>query len=125
MAIKPSEEQVWRKDYTEAGKNFSFPKNMNVYDLVYEENRKRKDNIAIEYEGKNIRFGDFFDKVDERTDYFKSLGVKPNDIVTMATLSTPNFIYDFYSLGRLGAVSNLIDPRTNIEGIKHYIESNR
>ena len=122
MAIKPSEEQVWRKDYTEAGKNFSFPKNMNVYDLVYEENRKRKDNIAIEYEGKNIRFGDFFDKVDERTDYFKSLGVKPNDIVTMATLSTPNFIYDFYSLGRLGAVSNLIDPRTNIEGIKHYID---
>ena len=120
MAIKPSEEQIWRRDYSQAGKNFSFPRE-NIYDFVFDENKSRKDNIAIQYEGKKIKFGELFDKVEERTEFFKSKNVKDDDIITMTTLLTPDFIYDFYALGRLNAVSNLIDPRTSIEGIKKYI----
>lgn len=119
--LKPSEERIWEKYYTEKGKNFKYPKE-NIYDVVFEENRNRKDYIALEYEGNSIRYGDFFDKVDQRTEFFKSKNVTDNDIVTIASLLTPDFVYDFYALGRLNAISNLIDPRTSVEGIKDYIK---
>lgn len=119
--VKPSEEKRWTQYYDNEAKNFDFPK-MNIYDLVYEENRKRKDNIAIEYEGNRICYGEFFDKVDEHTDFFLSNKINENDIVTVTMLMTPEFIYDWYALSRLNAISNLIDPRTSAEGIRKYLK---
>ncbi len=118
--MKPSEEKKWAQYYEDDAKAFDYPK-MNIFDLVYEENKNRKDNIAIEYEGRKICYGEFFDKVDEHTDYFASKKIKESDIVTVSMLMTPEFIYDWYALGRLHAISNLIDPRTSVEGIKKYL----
>ena len=118
---KPSEERIWEKYYPESAKNFCFPK-MKTFDLVYEENKNRKDSIALEYEGKEICYGEYFDRVEEKTDYFKSKGIKENDIVTVSMLMTPEFVYDWYALGRLNAISNLIDPRTSVQGIRQYLE---
>lgn len=119
--LKPSEERRWEKYYPENVKNFDFPR-MKTYDLVYEENKNRKDNIALEYEGTNISYGEFFDKVEEKTEFFQDLGVKENDIVTCSMLMSPEFVYDWYALGRLNAISNLIDPRTSANGIKEYLD---
>ncbi len=117
----PSEEKVWQKYYPEGAKNFDFPK-MKTYDLIFEENRNRKDTIAIEYEGNEICYGELFDKIEERTEFLNSKGIKPNEVVTVTMLMSPEFIYDWYALGRLNAVSDLIDPRTTKSGIKHYLE---
>jgi long-chain acyl-CoA synthetase len=119
--IKPSEERIWEKYYPEEAKNFDFPK-MKTYDLVYEQNKNNKDSIALGYEENDICYGEFFDKVEEKTEYFKSQNVKENDIVTVSMLMTPEFVYDFYALGRLNAITNLIDPRTSVDGIRKYLE---
>ena len=95
---------------------------MKTYDLIFEENRNRKDTIAIEYEGNEICYGELFDKIEERTEFLNSKGIKPNEVVTVTMLMSPEFIYDWYALGRLNAVSDLIDPRTTKSGIKHYLE---
>ncbi len=118
---RPSIERPWEKYYNENGKNYSFPK-MNVFDFVYEENKDRADLIALEYEENKISFKEFFDKVNERTALYQSMNIQPGEIVTMATLLTPDFVYDFYALARLNAISNLIDPRTSVEGIKEYLD---
>lgn len=118
---KPSEERVWEKYYPEEALEFSYPK-MKTYDLVYEMNKNRKDHTALEYEGREISYGEFFDRVDERTDFFRSKGVKENEVVTVSMLMCPEFVYDWYALGRLNAVSNLIDPRTSADGIQKYLE---
>ena len=52
---------------------------------------------------------------------FSALGVKEGDIVVMTTVTTPETIYAFYGLNRLGAISNMVDPRTSEEGIRDYI----
>ena len=119
--LNPSEEMVWTKYYNDKGLNFDYPKNMNIYDLVYEENKNRKDNIALEYEGKKIRFGDYFDKVEERIEFYNSKKLQPQEAVTIASLLTPDFVYDFYAIAKLHGMTNLIDPRTRVEGIKDYI----
>ncbi len=95
---------------------------MKVYDLIYEMNKNRRDSIALEYEGREITYGELFEKVDERTAFFLENGIKENDIVTISMLMSPEFVYDWYALGRINAISNLIDPRTSVEGIKHYLE---
>ncbi len=118
---KPSEERVWGKYYPEQAKKFDFPK-MNVYDLVYEENKKRKDSIALEYEGTQIRYGDFFDKVEEKTEFFLNKQLNPNDVATITMLMAPEFVCDWYALSRLHVLSNLIDPRTSADGVREYLE---
>ena len=117
----PSEEKIWQKYYPEEALDFDFPR-MKTYDLVYEMNRNRKDAIALEYGDAQVRFGDFFDKVEERTEFYQSLGVKPDDVLVMSMLMSPEFVYDWYALGRLNAITNLIDPRISVEGIKKTIE---
>lgn len=121
MKIKPSDEMIWKKYYPEEALNFDYPK-LNIYDAVYEENRNRLDSIAIEYEGNNIRYGDFFDKTEETIEKLKSKNVSKDDIVTMSMLMCPEFIYYWYALAKMNAISNPIDPRTSPEGIRHYIE---
>lgn len=49
------------------------------------------------------------------------MGVKQCDIVVVATVTTPETVYAFYGLNRIGAVANMVDPRTSAEGIREYI----
>lgn len=118
--LKPSQEKIWEKHYPDGAKNFDFPK-MTIYDLVYENNKNKKDNIALEYEGNSIRYGEFFDHVDEKTEFLSSKGISFGDFVTMSMLMSPEFVYDWYALSRLGAISNLVDPRTSSVGINDYL----
>lgn len=39
----------------------------------------------------------------------------------MASVTTPEMIYTFYALNRLGAVLNMVDPRTSVDRIQEYI----
>lgn len=118
--LKPSEQKIWQRYQSEAAKNIVFPKTT-VYNLVREENRNRKDNIAIGYGEREICYGEFFDNVDELIDSLKTK-VQPGEIVSIASLNTPELVYLFYALGELHAISNLIDPRTSYNGILEYIK---
>ncbi|MBO4899104.1 MAG: acyl--CoA ligase [Lachnospiraceae bacterium] len=117
----PSLDMPWEKYYPEGAKNFDFPR-MKAYDLIYELNKDRKDHIALEYEGNEITYGKLFERIDERTEFFLQNGIKENDIVTVSMLMSPEFVYDWYALGRINAISNLIDPRTSPDGIRHYLK---
>ena len=117
----PSVDKPWIKYYPEGALDFDFPR-MKAYDLIYERNKNRKDSIALEYEGHEISYGELFDQIEQRTEFFIQKGVKENDIVTISMLMSPEFVYDWYALGRINAISNLIDPRTSPEGIRHYLE---
>lgn len=115
----PSEEMIWQQYQSEEAKNISFPK-MSVYDLVKEENKNRKDNIALGFYDTEISYGQFFDKVDETIDSLKGK-VAVGEIVTISALTTPELIYLFYALGEIRAISNMIDPRTSLQGHANYI----
>ncbi|MCL2881678.1 MAG: acyl--CoA ligase [Coriobacteriia bacterium] len=117
----PSVDMPWRVFYPPEGLNFDYPREI-VYDLIYEANKERQDAIAIEYFGRKIRYGDFFCEVEKASAALVNIGVKEGDIVTLLVPTTPEVIYLFYGLSRIGAISNLIDPRTSSEGIKHYLD---
>lgn len=37
-------------------------------------------------------------------------------------MNTPETLYVLYALNRLGAIANMIAPRTNTDGVQHYLE---
>lgn len=69
-----------------------------------------------------ISYGEMFENIERATKGYASLGVTKEDIVTICAVTIPETIYTFYGLNRLGAVCNMVDPRTSVEGIKEYIK---
>ena len=65
---------------------------------------------AIEYFGANITYGDLFKNIDIVAKSLKEYGVKKGDYVTICSTTTPEVVYLFYALSKIGAVANIISP---------------
>lgn len=116
----PSTDKPWLKYYSEEALHTPVPQ-CTVYDFLFERNKDRLDDIALVYFGNKISYKQLFKEIDTATGAFISLGVKPGDTVTICSVNMPEVVYAFYALNRLGAISNMIDPRTNVERISQYL----
>ena len=116
----PSIDKPWLKYYTEEAINAKIPE-CTVYEYLWECNKNHLNNTALNYYGRKITFKEMFDGIENAAKAFATIGVKQGDIVIMATVTTPETIYTFYGLNRLGAIANMVDPRTSVEGIREYI----
>lgn len=117
----PSIDKPWLKYYSEIAKKVPLFEGT-TFDYLWESNKDYLDNIALSYFGRKIRFRELFANIEATTAAFAALGVKHGDVVVVSSVTTPETIYAFYALNRLGAISNMVDPRTSIEGIHNYIE---
>lgn len=116
----PSVDKPWLKYYSEEAINASLPE-CTMYELLWENNKEHLDDIALRYFERKISFGEMFDNIEKATKAFSAIGLKRGDIIIMATVTTPETIYAFYALNRLGVIPNMVDPRTSIDGIREYI----
>lgn len=116
----PSIDKPWLKYYSEEAINTPLPE-CTIYEYLWENNKDHLDDIALNYFDRKITFKELFNSIEKAAKAFTSIGVKQGDIVVMATITTPETIYAFYGLNRIGAIANMVDPRTSIEGIKQYI----
>ncbi len=121
MTGYPSIDKPWLKYYSEEAIKAPLFEGT-TYDYLWESNKDYPDNIALSYFGRKIRFRELFANIEATTAAFAAVGVKRGDVVVVSTVTTPETIYAFYALNRLGAISNMVDPRTSIEGIHNYIE---
>ena len=119
---RPSIDRVWLKHYPEDRISFELP-NKTVYEYAKEANADNMDNIALEFMGKKITYREFFKKIDEAEKAFRKIGIKKGDIVSFCTGTIPETFYAFYALNKMGAIANMIDPRTNVSSIKSFIEN--
>ena len=115
----PSKDKPWEKYYSESVLNFEFPKKT-IYQCIYDNNKDHMNRIAMEYFGRIFTYEDLFKGISKATKSLTALGVKKGDIVTIAMPTTPEVVYLLYAISRLGAVANMIDPRTSKEGIYDY-----
>ncbi|MBR4911185.1 MAG: acyl--CoA ligase [Clostridia bacterium] len=116
----PSIDKPWLKYYSEEAINAPLPE-CTIYEYLWDSNKDHLDDIALNYFDRKITYGELFENIEKAAKAFSTLGVKEGDIVVMATVTTPETIYAFYGLNRLGAISNMVDPRTSTEGIRSYI----
>ena len=92
-----------------------------IYEYIYNRNNDNLDHVALDYYGKQITYRELFENIDKAEKMFINNGVKPGDIVSMSVPTTPETVYMFYALNKMGAISNMIDPRTSPEQIHEYV----
>ena len=114
-------DKPWLKYYTTEQIKTNIPR-MSAYSYLYQQNNKYLGRTALSYYGRKITFEELFAKIEETAKALKSMGVKENDIVTISMPNTPEAVYLFYAMSKIGAIANMVDPRTSAEGIHKYIE---
>ncbi len=116
----PSVDKPWLKYYSEEAIKGQLPE-CTMYELLWNSNKAYLNHFALNYYGRKITYGQLFEKIEETARAFSALGVKQNDVVAICTVNTPEMVYALYALNRLGAIVNMIDPRTNVDGIREYL----
>ena len=105
-------DRPWNTFYEEEALNEKMPKET-AYSYMYKNNKDYPNDIAINYYGKKITYKKFFEKIDETAKALTSYGIKKGDTVSVCSVTIPEVIYLFYALNKIGAVANMVDPRTN------------
>lgn len=116
----PSIDKPWLKFYTEEQIQEEAIKG-SLYDALVHYNRFNLMTTAINYYDNKISYLEMIKKIDETAIAFTNNGVKKGDKVTIAMPYLPETIYSIYALSKIGAIANVIDPRTNAETLKKYI----
>jgi len=116
---KITEFKPWLKYYKKEVIEAKLPENT-IYGYIKERNSGELNRIAIEYFGNTLTYKELLEKIDECAKALVALGVRENDIVTICMPTTPEMVYMFYALSKIGAVSNMIDPRKSQKEIEEY-----
>ena len=116
----PSIDKPWLKYYTEEAINTPYPE-CSIYEYILEKNKVNMDKPSIRYFDKSFTYREMFSLIDDAAKGFSAIGVKKGELVSMCMLTMPETIFSVYALNKLGAVCNLIEPRTNAELIKDRI----
>ena len=117
-------DKPWLKYYREGVNNLDVPSDTNIYSFMEKENKEHIDRIAINYFGRVMTYGDMFEEVEKLTRKYSALGVKCGDIVSICMPTTPETAMSFYALNRLGAVCDMIDPRSVSAQLDYYLGEN-
>lgn len=117
-------DKKWLTNYSDSAILSELPK-MKIYDYLYECNKNNMNGIAINFFGLKTTYKQLFSKIDKTAKALIELGVKPNDIVTINSVTLPQTIYLMYALNRIGAVANFTDLRTDKDGMKHYLNEGK
>lgn len=116
----PSIDKPWLKYYPEDAINAKLPE-CTIYEYIWNCNKNHLNKPALKYFGKGTTYAQMFSRIDSTAKAFSALGVKQGELVSMCMLTMPETIYSIYGLNKIGAVCNLIEPRTNAELIKDRI----
>lgn len=117
----PSIDKPWLRYYSEEAIHTDMP-HMSIYEYLYKCNKEYMDNYALSYYGNRITFKEMFEKIDAIAEIFLSVGVKTGEIVTVCSVNVPETVYVLYGLNKIGAIANMVDPRTSQEGLLKYVD---
>ncbi len=118
----PSIDKPWLKFFPKE----ALTDTINPYTLYQQLKISNEDNLeetALSYNGEYITFRKLLHHIDQVAGALLSIGVKEGDIVTLCLPNIPEFVYSFYAINKIGAIASLIEPRTNAERIKTFVNN--
>lgn len=111
----------WLKEYSDKDKEISFPK-MSMKEYLYKCNKNNENLVAINYFGRKITYKELFQKIEETKKSLKNMGIKNNDVVSIASPFLPEVVYSIYAINALGGIVNLVDPRVPSSKLINYFK---
>lgn len=113
-------DKPWLRNYSDKSINTEIPQ-MSCYRFLYENNKEHLDDEVIDYFGTKITYRKLFREIDKAAEAYRTMGVKKGDIVTICSITTPEIMYSFYALNKIGAISNMVDLRYPSKAIEEFI----
>lgn len=104
----PSVDRPWLKYYSENAIDVC-PPEKTLYEYLWESNKAHLDSVALIYGNKTYTYGAMFERIEGVARSFAALGVAAGDVVTLLLLHTPESVFCFYALSKLGATVNYIN----------------
>ncbi len=105
----PSIDKPWEQFYQNIEKHNDFL-NTTPYQGLIKSNAAFSKEIALEYFGAKITFGEMIKNIDAVARSLVASGVVKGEFVTICSTTTPEVIYAFYAISKIGAVANVISP---------------
>ncbi len=105
----PTIDKPWDRFYEGVEKRSIFL-NSTPYQGLIKNNADYPNEIALEYFGAKVTFGELIRNTDIVAKSLEAYGVKKGDYVTICSTTTPEVIYTFYAISKIGAVANVISP---------------
>lgn len=120
----PSIDKPWLKYYSETERDYTIPK-CKIVDNLYRYIDKYSSEIALEFMNVKVTYAELKRKIELVAKSLKALGVNEGDTVSVCLPNTPEVVYLFYAINKVGAVANMLDPRnSNVEFLRLLKEAN-
>ena len=113
-------DKPWLKYYSDEAKNDKVPKT-NLYLYLKKVSTNRHHLTAINYFGNKISYNKLLDNIDKVSNALQNAGIKNGDLVSICAPSLPEVMYIFFALNKIGAISNMIDPRILPNQIETFV----
>lgn len=124
---KLSQDKPWLIHYTD-GQIIKYHQDMengvcdcSIFDYMMKENKNHLDDVALYYFGKKITYRELEKKVNQFAASAIEKGIKPGDKVTLCMPNTPEAVYAFYGLNKIGVVANMIHPLSSTNEIRDFL----
>jgi len=96
-----------------------------IYEYLFNNNKNNLNKVALIYFNKKITYKSLFYNIKRTASAFKAWGVNKGDYVSVCMPSTPEAIYIIYALNMIGAIPDLLDPRSNSESYKYFLNESK
>ena len=116
----PSIDKPWLKFYSEETINAPLPE-CSLFEYLWQNNKDYPNDVALNYLGKLITYGELFENIDKCQKALTAIGVKEKEIVTIALPSIPEAVYLVYAVNKMGAIANMIHPLAGENEILGYL----
>lgn len=97
---------------------------MLLYQMISEYTSHKNDDEALLYMGKKFSFGTVISSIEDAAARLSGL-VSAGDVVTMCMPNTPECVYCFYAVNRLGAVAHMVHPLAPPAQLKKFMAAAR
>lgn len=123
IGLNKKPKAIWQKYYNKKDMNFEVP-NTSIYHYLKNKSLKYKykNKIAIDYFGTKITYTNLYKNIAIVARSFRSLGIRKGDVVTILSANTPEALFSFYALNKIGAVANMIHPLSSENEIKDSLK---
>lgn len=114
----------WLDNYGDIPAKLEY-KNGTMWDAITDIVKEYPDYIAYNFMGKNTTYAGFSKDVTVCAKALKSIGIKPDDKVTVCMPNCPQTVIIFYAINLIGAIANMIHPLSSENEIAFYLNDSK
>lgn len=115
-------DRPWLKYYDVLPEDIKVP-DLSLYEFIYDNNKNNLQNYALNYYHNRVTYASMFDKVSKLAYQYSKLGIKKGEDVPICMLSTPELVYSFLALNKIGAVPCMINPANGIVRLREHLKT--